>query len=167
MYGRSPVLRCAALALLLALAAPARSAELDVEAARRAHRVAASVMSPFCPGRTLADCPSPDAAALRQDVRALLDAGASEEEVRQRLEARFGEEVTALPKSALAWLLPIAILDVGAAALALALVRLARPARVSASLPLDPALEAALDAEIEREIARSSSDRLGSKMREG
>jgi cytochrome c-type biogenesis protein CcmH/NrfF len=141
-----------ALAVLLAAAGVATSAELDVEAARRAHRVASSVMSPFCPGRTLADCPSPDAAALRHDVRALLDAGATEEQVRERLEARFGEEVAAVPRSAFAWLFPVVVLVVGAGAVAVAIARLARPARVSAPAPLDPALEAALDAEIEREL---------------
>jgi cytochrome c-type biogenesis protein CcmH/NrfF len=145
-------MRALLLAALLVAAGPAKSAELDVEAARRAHRVASSVMSPFCPGRTLADCPSPDAAALRRDVRALLDAGASEEQVRERLEARFGEEVAAVPRSAFAWLFPIVVLVVGAGALAIALARLARPARASSSAPLDPALEAALDAELEREL---------------
>ena len=39
--------------------------------------VANELMSPFCPGRTLADCPSPDAASLRMWIAVQAAAGRS------------------------------------------------------------------------------------------
>jgi cytochrome c-type biogenesis protein CcmH/NrfF len=109
-------------------------------------------MSPYCPGRTLADCPSPDAAALRRELRNLLDAGVPEKEVRTQLEARFGGAISGVPRTRLGWVLPGIALLLGAVALVLALRRLSRAPRDAAGEPpvSDPELEAQLDAELER-----------------
>lgn len=119
----------------------------EVERAREAHAFARTVMSPFCPGRTLTDCPSPDAAALREEIRLQLDSGVSKEAIRQELERRFGPVVVAEPRAAWAWILPLAILGFGAIALVAALRSLSR-ARERGPEP-DPELARRLDAEID------------------
>ncbi len=40
---------------------------------QQAADMAGQLMSPFCPGRLLSDCTSPDAGALRQDIAARVD----------------------------------------------------------------------------------------------
>lgn len=54
----------------------------------RAVAIYRNTQSPFCPGRTLDDCPSPDAAAWRADIRDWIDEGASSAEIRARLQER-------------------------------------------------------------------------------
>lgn len=123
-----------------------------MEGARRAHRLTTAVMSPYCPGRTLADCPSPDAAALRKEVRSLLDAGRSEEEVRSLLERQFGDSVIGVPRSLLAWLLPLLALGLGLVGLALALRKLASPPEPTDQPGAGSARDASLEAELDAEI---------------
>jgi cytochrome c-type biogenesis protein CcmH/NrfF len=109
------------------LAAPARAADdPEVEIARSAHELARELMSPYCPGRTLEACPSPDALAVREEIRAALRAGEPPESIRSRIEARFGAAVVGLPQTPLGRALPIALLAVGAGVLAWALRRLVR-----------------------------------------
>jgi cytochrome c-type biogenesis protein CcmH/NrfF len=149
----SAVLLTSFLSLHAGAEAPAEPpAQLDTESARRAHRLSSDLMSPYCPGRTLADCPSPDAAALRRELRNLLDAGVPEKEVRTQLEARFGGAISGVPRTRLGWVLPGIALLLGAVALVLALRRLSRAPRDAAGEPpvSDPELEAQLDAELER-----------------
>ena len=82
---RVRVLLCCA--LLLAL--PAAGDELADS--RRARGLADELMSPFCPGRTLSDCPSPNASAVREEIRAWVHEGHTDAEIRERLRARFGD----------------------------------------------------------------------------
>lgn len=60
----------------------------DAQEGARAVSVYRNTQSPFCPGRTLDDCPSPDAAAWRADIREWIDEGASGAEIRARLQER-------------------------------------------------------------------------------
>jgi cytochrome c-type biogenesis protein CcmH len=62
-----------------------------------AYDLAADLMSPFCPGRTLAACPSPDAAELIQWIALQEAAGASREEVVAVLVERHGEAILGAP----------------------------------------------------------------------
>jgi cytochrome c-type biogenesis protein CcmH/NrfF len=62
-----------------------------------AYDLAADLMSPYCPGRTLASCPSPQAAELVQWMALQEAAGASREEVVAILVDRFGEEILGAP----------------------------------------------------------------------
>jgi len=55
------------------------------------------LMSPFCPGRTLSSCPSPQAAELVQWIVTQEAAGATREEVIDILIERFGEEILGAP----------------------------------------------------------------------
>ncbi|MFQ5513173.1 MAG: cytochrome c-type biogenesis protein CcmH [Myxococcota bacterium] len=117
------------------------------ENARRAHAIARDVMSPYCPGRTLADCPSPSAAALREEIRELVDQGVDERTIRERLEARFGDMILGVPRSVLGWVLPGVILALGGAAVMTALRRLSR--RPTTPSPED---DTKLEEELDREL---------------
>ena len=105
-------------------------------------------MSPFCPGRTLSDCPSPDAQAVRDEIRGWLAAGQSEREIREQLGQRFGDELVGVPRSAWGWLLPIAILVAGALGLAIGFSRIGRR---PAPRELPPELEAELSRELDQQ----------------
>ena len=99
--------------LLLAGAAAAQE-DPEVALARSAHELSRELMSPYCPGRTLADCPSPDAGAVREEIRVALRGGEPVDSIRQRIEARFGAAVVGVPTTALGWLIPIVLLAAGA-----------------------------------------------------
>lgn len=120
----------------------------EVARARQANELSRDLMSPFCPGRTLADCGSPDAAAVRAEIHAALRAGEPPEQVRARIEARFGDHVVGVPREALGWLLPILVLVAGAAGLAWVLRRALR-APAPAAQPLSPEVEASLARELD------------------
>jgi len=51
------------------------------------------LMSPYCPGRTIASCPSPNARKLEDHILAEANAGKSREEIELALVDRFGEEI--------------------------------------------------------------------------
>lgn len=137
-----------ALALLPAASGAANQALADVERARDAHAFARSVMSPFCPGRTLTDCPSPDAAELREEIRLQLASGVSEDEIRAELELRYGDAVVAEPRSAWAFVIPLAVLGAGLLVLIAALRKLS--SRPGGEPPAaSPELARELDAELD------------------
>ena len=79
------------LALLAALAFPAWSAD------SWGYQISHELMSPFCPGRTLAACPSTKADELRSWILLQEAAGASREEVEATLVGRYGEEILPAP----------------------------------------------------------------------
>ncbi|MBW2281748.1 MAG: cytochrome c-type biogenesis protein CcmH [Deltaproteobacteria bacterium] len=106
-----------------------------VENARRAHAFVRTIMSPFCPGRTLTDCPSPDAAALRDEIRVQLDSGVSQDVILEQLGQRFGDAIVGVPRSAWGWTLPVLLLVAGAGALIAALRSLS--SRSSQAVPSD------------------------------
>ena len=126
-------LAASALAFVLCAAPAVALAQDDPELAlaRSAHELSRELMSPYCPGRTLADCPSPDAGAVRDEIRAALRGGESPESVRARIEERFGAQVIGVPTTWLGWSIPIAVLVAGALALAFALRRVVAPPQSS------------------------------------
>jgi cytochrome c-type biogenesis protein CcmH/NrfF len=82
-----------------AAASGGSSGESAVAGTRRswAYDLATELMSPFCPGRTVASCPSPQAAELIQWIATQEAAGASREEVVAMLIERYGEEILGAP----------------------------------------------------------------------
>ncbi len=98
----------------VASAAPAIAAPDEV-----ASDVADEVMSPFCPGLTLHDCPSDAAMQLRERIARWAEQGETKPEILDRLEAEFGPTIRAVPpgrgSGLLAWLLPALALLAGAA----------------------------------------------------
>jgi cytochrome c-type biogenesis protein CcmH len=71
-------------------------------------------MSPYCPGATLRDCTSGQAEVLRQEIRAWVAEGHSEEWITRQLVDRFGEAILGAPKfkgfGMLAYIMPVAAL---------------------------------------------------------
>jgi cytochrome c-type biogenesis protein CcmH len=115
-------------------------------------------MSPFCPGRSLADCPSQDAASLRMWILVQAAAGRTRADVEDELYARYGEVIRARPKvegfGTAAYLIPVAVFAGGGA---LVLWFLRRATRRAAERPapmvpkLDPEVERKLDELLERD----------------
>lgn len=153
MRRRTVLVTLVALSLAVGAAAPARAAPEDV-----ANRVARNVMSPFCPGLSLHDCPSDASLELRREILAKARAGWSYERIVADLEAEYGADtVRATPPPGglglLTWALPVVALVAGAA------IAVARGRRWSSARPgaeTAPAIEASdeerarLDAELDR-----------------
>lgn len=100
---------------------PAVSASpAEQEPSPRVAGLARSIMSPFCPGRTLQSCPSPEAARWVADIREWTAEGRSDEQILQRLQARVPGFALAGPPTSTGWLL--GLLPVAAASLVLLLV---------------------------------------------
>ncbi|MBI3792295.1 MAG: cytochrome c-type biogenesis protein CcmH [Gemmatimonadetes bacterium] len=106
----------AATAAATAAQSPATLAagEVNPEAARLIDQV----MSPFCPGLVLTNCPSLSADSLRRAIRARFDAGATREQVMQELSATYGDAIRSAPAQSgfglLAWVVPGGLVLVGA-----------------------------------------------------
>ena len=118
---------------LLALGAPAAVAQSvegksldDPKTEALAFDIAQRTMSPFCPGRTLADCPSGNATEWRQDIRAMLEKGMTAAEIQQVLNKRAGENLSGAPESSLGWALPVALCAGALVVLTLVLKRIRR-----------------------------------------
>lgn len=70
---------------------------LYADYAQTAKEVYQEFLSPFCPGRALADCPSGKAKELKLEILEELKSGKSKIEVMSELESQFGEELNANP----------------------------------------------------------------------
>jgi cytochrome c-type biogenesis protein CcmH/NrfF len=142
------------LGLLPALAVRAVAAEVG---AGWAHAVAREFMSPYCPGRTLADCPSPQAQTLRSWILVQEAAGRTREDVESELLERYGDQLLAAPRARgfglTAYAVPIGVFLAGGALVAFFLrrqTRLARAEAPAAGAPLPPELERLVDEELGR-----------------
>ncbi len=82
-------------------------APLTPEQGQRARAIERNTMSPFCPGRTLSDCPSPNAADWRREIEGWVRQGLSTDEIRARLEKRVGGDLSGSPSSPLGSALPV------------------------------------------------------------
>lgn len=150
---RLPAIGALVLASLLA-AAPPGAAQGSDRAERQAQDVFARVMSPYCPGRTLATCPSGAAQDLKQEIIRDIAAGQSPQDVEAALYAKFGDAIRGEPEATgvglLAWVLPI----VFAAGLALGLAAWLRrhvsrqPAASAAPVDASPDLAERLEEEL-------------------
>lgn len=142
--------------------APQAGGLTDDEIDQKAADLSNEVMSPFCPGRTLASCPSPNATAWREEIRTWLRQGDTPQEIRKRLEKRAGRNLSGAPEGSMSWGLPVGIGLGSVIFLALAASRLLRrdednavppkPAKTSSdpSNDGDDALDARLDEELEK-----------------
>ncbi len=110
------------------------------------------VMSPFCPGLTLADCPSPAAFDLRNEIDARLQRGESRQAILDGLVATYGPQLLADPSGTalgrVVWGVPMVLSIVAALAVAM-FVRRATHAPVPApDDALPPADRHRLDEEL-------------------
>jgi len=144
---------CAVLLALIALATTAAAqtpAPADAPPSW-AYDLANDLMSPFCPGRSLADCPSPDAASLRMWILVQAAAGRTRADVEEELYAKYGEAMRSAPKAegfgTVAYLIPIAVFAGGGGLVGWFLRRATRRARSRPEEPrdLDPDVERKLD----------------------
>jgi len=104
------------LAIVVASAAPVTVwADSTVEA--QASQLYQEIMSPFCPGRSLNDCPSGKAHELKARILAELQAGKPREQVLDEVFKEFGEQYRAVPRyegfGRVAWWAPVAFLLMG------------------------------------------------------
>ncbi len=85
--------RAAALAVALLLGPTAAVAD----EAGWSHDLSSEMMSPFCPGRTLNDCPSPQAGELRKWIERQEGEGRGREDVEAQLLRLYGDVVRSAP----------------------------------------------------------------------
>lgn len=101
-----------AVALVVAIAVPAM-ADTPKD---RANRISQDIMSPFCPGVTLHDCPSDAAIDLRVKIESWARDGMSDSAIYDKLESEY-DSLRAVPGGGLgvlAWVLPaLAVLGGG------------------------------------------------------
>jgi len=123
-----------------------------------AYRLSNDLMSPFCPGRTLAECPSPQADDLRMWIIVQEASGRSEADVVEELYARYGDVLRSAPEvrgiGITAYALPIAVFLGGGILVAWVLRKITsksqRTTGATASAiapPLDPEFERLMDEE--------------------
>lgn len=95
----------AAVSLVVMVAAPAQAAPQD-----DANYISQHIMSPYCPGVTLHDCPSDSAVALRDRITQWAEDGFTRAQIMDELVAEFGPTIRAEPprtgSGLLAWVLP-------------------------------------------------------------
>jgi len=115
---RRAVLRVLFTLTLVAAGAAALDAR-QTPARQAAADLSRQLMSPFCPGKLLADCTSPNAGELREAIAGRLTAGETVAAVKADLVQRYGKEILGAPPAEgvgwLAWLVP-ALLGLASAA---------------------------------------------------
>jgi cytochrome c-type biogenesis protein CcmH len=130
-------------------------AQTEMQLERDAREIFETVLSPYCPGRTISNCPSPQADELRHDIKQQLAAGETPEEVKEELYTVFGDELRTIPRAQgfglLAWVVPGMAFALGGWAV-IAWVRRSKTAQRTATEPevaqIDPELDARLAAEM-------------------
>jgi cytochrome c-type biogenesis protein CcmH len=154
---KSTAVSVAALALfVLVLAAPASASERHPTLPE----LETEVICPVCPGETLDQSDAPLAQRMKSFISARVAAGDTRSQIKAKLVAQFGPAVLASPPKQgfdlLVWLLPLAGLAAGAAALAFLARRWSRgrgdeiASEPEAGGPLEPELERRLDDELAR-----------------
>ena len=115
-----------------------------------ANEISNEIMSPYCDGVTLHDCPSRAAADLREQIGRWAAAGWTKTEIVDELEERFGQRIHATPQRSeglAAWALPgIALL---AGSIGVGLLAKKWSSRARATEEVQPADHA----RVERELA--------------
>lgn len=142
--------------LALALAAAVLGA-LPASAAPQddANYISENIMSPFCPGVTLHDCPSDSAVALRDRITAMAESGMTRTQIMAALIDEYGETIRVEPtggSGVIAWVLP-AIAGLAGAFIAWRFMRgwARRPVTAAdeGSDPVSPSDHRRIDAELD------------------
>lgn len=74
------------------MSSPEQPTPEDLQAESLTRDIAADMPSPYCPGRSIASCPTQAARELEDDIYSLAQQGQSREQIEQTLVARFGED---------------------------------------------------------------------------
>ncbi len=148
-----PILAGIAAVALLGLATAAQG-ETVPEPEGWAYKLPNRLMSPFCPGRTLSACTSPQAEELRMWLIVQEAAGRSQQDVEAELFERYGDILRAAPRAEgfglTAYIFPVIAFLVGGVFVFVFLRRQTRAARPPGptSGEADPELEKVIDREL-------------------
>ncbi|MDQ3878528.1 MAG: cytochrome c-type biogenesis protein CcmH [Actinomycetota bacterium] len=120
-----------------------------------ANDISEQVMSPFCPGVTLHDCPSDNAVELRADIASWSASGMTKAEIMHRLINQYGDAIRAEPPKSgtglLAWVLPAIAVGLGIGIAAWIAIRWSRRKTVPvAPNNAQPLLHSRIEAELDR-----------------
>jgi cytochrome c-type biogenesis protein CcmH len=141
------------IAVLIVAATAATVPAQPRDPAAEAQTIFGNVMSPYCPGLLLADCPSPAAFELRADIIRRLEAGESPSAIERDLYRKFGDAIRAVPPAKgwgrLLWIAPAIGLALSLAALLWFLAH-SRTEDEPPPAPVDHDMEARLQRELER-----------------
>jgi len=111
-----------------------------------------TLMSPYCPGRLLKDCPSGQAFQLKEKISTRLQSGETSEAVVADLINTFGDEIRAAPEvkgfGIVAWFAPGLFLLIGAALILVWLKSRTQQREPNQAPPLTPELEERLKSEL-------------------
>jgi cytochrome c-type biogenesis protein CcmH/NrfF len=148
------LLGLAGIGAAIAFGATAAGAEVVAPSEGWAYELSHDLMSPFCPGRTLADCSSPQAASLGLWLVVQEAAGRSRDDVEAELFERYGDALRAAPRATgfglTAYVFPVLAFLAGGVVVAVFLRRqtraVARPVRHP--LASDSELERLIDQEL-------------------
>ena len=145
------------LAFGVVLALPATGAD---EKSGWSYQIPKEMMSPYCPGRALSDCPSPQAADLREWIVEQEKAGVSRDQVENELLREFGDQLLQAPRATgvglMAYAFPALAFVIGGA-LVFVFLRRQRLAIAGSeggrapAEPLDPELERLVEEELRRD----------------
>lgn len=93
----------------------------------RAHELETQLKCPECQGLSVADSQAPTSRAIRADIKRRIEAGQSDEEIRQAYVDNYGESILLSPQesgvSLLVWILPVVVVALGATGIVFALRR--------------------------------------------
>jgi cytochrome c-type biogenesis protein CcmH/NrfF len=152
----------AAIIVALGIAASAGGARSEgaarAESSGWARELEKELMSPYCPGRSLPECPSQQAVEMRLWIQAQERAGATRESVEAELFRRFGDQLRHAPRAE-GWGLWAYLVPGGAvlAGGALVLGFLRRQGGAAAAPPA-PRGTGAPDPELERQLERELAE---------
>lgn len=128
-------------------------AEMD----RQSQEIFDTTMSPFCPGRTISGCPSPEAKKLRDQIYNWFEQGYSATAVKNQLRTLYGDSVLGVPNTKgfdlLAWLSPALFTSLGLCLIYLLLYR-AKSSKIPnlKELPVDTKLVEELENEVKKRL---------------
>jgi cytochrome c-type biogenesis protein CcmH/NrfF len=95
----------------------AHAADSPEQLDRKAYDLYQKVFSPFCPGRSLNDCPSSKAQELKAEMRSKLESGVPPEAILEEVFQTFGQKYRAIPQYSgvgkLVWWVPLGFLGIG------------------------------------------------------
>lgn len=112
----------------------------DPNAVPTSDEVAGRMMSPFCPGLTLDECPSDQATRLRAEVEEMIGRGDTNAEIDRWIVDNFGEVALARPDGSLAWVAPPLMVLAGLATVLVFLKRRSGPGSGADPAPEPPDL---------------------------
>jgi cytochrome c-type biogenesis protein CcmH/NrfF len=148
--------------LLLLLASSSYAQEFSEEILVKTQEISDSIMSPYCPGRTLSACPSEKARALRVEISTFLERGYSKDAVIRQLKGMFGNTIQASPEPSgfgiIAWSAPFFIITCIGFGLLILLMVLKTKAGTS-QVKASETLENELDLEIQKRFKQNKEDR--------